>query len=187
MLEVTLKYTDTEIDGVTVVDIEPHNDERGFFARSFCADEFAKHGLDLTVAQVNYSYSHARGTLRGLHRQVPPHAEAKLVRCTRGAIFAVAVDVRPESEDFSERVTVELTAENRSALFLPPYVAHGFQTLADDTEVIYQVSGTYEPRSEQGFRWDDPAFGISWPLPITFISERDANWPLIAEVGCLSR
>jgi dTDP-4-dehydrorhamnose 3,5-epimerase len=185
VLEVTLKYTD--IDGVTVVDIEPLNDERGFFARSFCADEFARHGLDSTVAQVNYAYNHARGTLRGLHRQVPPYAEAKLVRCTRGAIFAVAVDVRQGSESFSERVTVELTSENRRALFLPPYVAHGFQTLADDTEVIYQVSGPHEAHSEQGFRWDDPAFGIPWPLPITVISEKDANWPLIADARCLSR
>jgi dTDP-4-dehydrorhamnose 3,5-epimerase len=182
-----VKYTPTDIDGVTVVDIEPHNDERGFFARSFCADEFAKHGLNPTVAQVNYAYNHARGTLRGLHRQVPPYAEAKLVRCTRGAIFTVAVDVRPDSENFAKRVTVELTAENRRALFLPPYVAHGFQTLADDTEVIYQVSGPYEPHGEQGFRWDDPVFGIPWPLPITVISDKDANWPLIAEVGCVSR
>src|SRR5256885_125097 len=148
VLEVTLKYTDTDIDGVTVVDIEPHNDERGFFARSFCADEFAKQGLDSTVAQVNFAYSHARGTLRGLHWQVPPFAEAKLVRCTRGAIFAVAVDIRPESETFSKQVPAELTAENRRALFLPPYVAHGFQTLADDTEVMFQVSGPYEPRGE---------------------------------------
>jgi dTDP-4-dehydrorhamnose 3,5-epimerase len=182
-----LKYTDTGIDGVTVVDIEPHNDERGFFARSFCADEFARHGLDSTVAQVNFAYSHARGTLRGLHWQVPPFAEAKLVRCTRGAIFAAAVDIRLESETFSKQVTVELTAENRRALFLPPYVAHGFQTLADDTEVMYQMSGPYEPQYEHGFRWDDPEFGISWPLPITVISEKDASWPLIAEVDSLSR
>jgi dTDP-4-dehydrorhamnose 3,5-epimerase len=182
-----MKYIDTDIDGVTLVDIEPQNDERGFFARSFCADEFAKHGLDPAVAQTNFAYNHARGTLRGLRRQVPPYAEAKLVRCTRGAVFEVAVDVRPESETFSQRVTVELTAENRRALFLPPYVAHGYQTLADDTEVIYQTSGPYEPRAEQGFRWDDPAFGISWPLPTTVISEKDASWPLVVEVGSLSR
>lgn len=182
-----MKYIDTDIHGVTVVDIEPHNDERGFFATAFCADEFAKHGLNPTVAQVNYAYNHARGTLRGLHRQVPPYAEAKSVRCTRGAIFAVAVDVRSTGENFGARVTVELTAENRRSLFLPPYVAHGFQTLADDTEVIYQVSRPYEPQSEQGFRWDDPVFGIPWPLPITVISEKDANWPLLAEVGSLSR
>ena len=178
-----MKYTDTDIDGVTVVDIEPHNDARGFFARSFCADEFPKHGLDSTVAQVNYAYNHGRGTLRSLHRQVPPHAEAKLVRCTRGAIFAVAVDVRPESETFSKHMTVELTAENRRALFLPPYVAHGFQTLADDTEVIYHTSGPYEPTAEEGFRWDEPEFSISWPLPITLISDKDASWPLLENWG----
>jgi dTDP-4-dehydrorhamnose 3,5-epimerase len=182
-----LKYTHTDIAGVTVVDIEPLNDERGFFAQSFCADEFAKHGLDSTVAQVNYAYNHFRGTLRGLHRQVPPYTEAKLVRCTRGAIFAVAVDVRSGSKTIGEHVTVELTAENRRALFLPPYVAHGFQTLADDTEVMYHVSGPYEAEGEQGFRWDDPRLGISWPLPITVISDKDASWPLIAESGCLSR
>lgn len=181
-----MKYTRTSIDGVTVVDIQPHNDERGFFARSFCADEFAKHGLDSTVAQVNYAYNHARGTLRGLRRQVPPFAEAKLVRCTRGAIFAVAVDVRLESETFGQHVTVELTAENRRALFLPPYIAHGYQTLADDTEVMYQDSSPYEAKGEQGFRWDDPEFGISWPLPISVISDKDTGWPLIAEAGRLS-
>ncbi len=184
--EVTLKYTHTEIVGVIVVDIEPHNDDRGFFARSFCADEFGKHGLDSAVAQVNFAYNHARGTLRGLRRQVPPYAEAKLVRCTRGAIFAVAVDTRPESETFGEHVTAELTSENRRSLFLPPYVTHGFQTLADDTEVMYQVSGPYEPVGEQGFRWDDPAFDISWPLPITVISDKDASWPLMARAGRLS-
>ena len=182
-----MKYTPTGIDGVTVVDIEPHNDERGFFARSFCADEFAKRGLDPAVAQVNFAYNHARGTLRGLHRLAPPYAEAKLVRCTRGAIFSVAVDMRPESETCGQHVTVELTAENRRAMFLPPHVAHGFQTLADDTEVMYQVSGPYEAKGEQGFRWDDPDFGISWPLPITVISDKDAGWPLIAEFGCVSR
>lgn len=182
-----MKYTRTNVDGVTVVDIEPHNDERGFFARSFCADEFAKHGLDSTVAQVNFAYNHARGTLRGLRRQVLPFAEAKLVRCTRGAIFAVALEVRPGFATFGEHVTVELTAENRRALFLPPYVAHGFQTLADDTEVMYQVSGPYEPKGEQGFRWDDPEFGISWPLPITVISDKDDGWPLIADAKYLSR
>lgn len=118
---------------------------------------------------------------------MPPFGEAELVRCTRGAIFAVAVDIRRESATFSKQETVELTAENRRALVLPPYVAHGFQTLADDTEAMYQVSGPYEPRGEQGFRWDDPEFNIAWPLPITVISEKDASWPLIAEVSCLSR
>jgi dTDP-4-dehydrorhamnose 3,5-epimerase len=182
-----LKYTRTDIAGVTVVDIEPRNDERGFCAQSFCADEFAKHGLNPAVAQLNYAYNHFRGTLRGLHRQLPPYTESKLVRCTRGAIFAVAVDVRSGSGTICEHVTVELTAENRRALFLPPYVAHGFQTLADDTEVMYHVSGPYEEKGEQGFRWDDPQLDISWPLPITVISDKDASWPLIAEAAFLAR
>ena len=114
---------------------------------------------------------------------MPPYAEAKLVRCTRGAIFAVAVDVRLESETFSQHMTVELTAENRRALFLPPYVAHGFQTLADDTEVIYQTAGRTSQKAEQGFRWDEPEFSISWPLPITLISDKDAGWPLLENWG----
>lgn len=181
-----MRYTRTEIVGVILVDIEPENDERGFFARTFCADEFAKHGLDSSVSQVNFAYNHVRGTLRGLRRQAPPYAEAKLVRCTRGAIFAAAVDIRPDSKTFGEHVTAELTSENRRALFLPPYIAHGFQTLSDDTEVMYQVGGPYEPRGEQGFRWDDPTFDISWPLPITVISDKDASWPLIAKTGRLS-
>ena len=182
-----MKYTATDVDGVTVVDIEPHRDVRGFFTRSFCANEFAKHGLDSDVAQINFAYNHARGTLRGLHRQVPPFPEAKLVRCTRGAIVDVAVDVRPESATYGRHVKVELTADNHRGLFLPPYVAHGFQTLADDTEVVYLDSGPYAAKGEQGFRWDDGQFGISWPLPVTVISDKDASWPLIAEAGRLSR
>ena len=176
-----MKYTATDVEGVVIVDIAPHSDERGFFARSFCADEFAKHGLDDAVAQTNISYNRLKGTLRGLHRQVPPYQEAKLVRCTRGAIVDVAVDVRPESATYGRHVMVELTADNHRALFLPPYVAHGFQTLTDDTEVIYQVSGPYAPAGEQGFRWDDDEFDISWPLPVSVISAKDAAWPLVAE------
>ena len=177
-----MKYTPTDVDGVTIVDIAPHRDDRGFFARSFCADEFAKHGLDAAVAQTNISFNRTRGTLRGLHRQVPPYREAKLVRCTRGAIVDVAVDVRPESATYGRHVMVELTADNHRALFLPPYVAHGFQTLADETEVIYQVSGPYAPEGEQGFRWDDDEFAISWPLPVSVISDKDSEWPLVTEL-----
>jgi dTDP-4-dehydrorhamnose 3,5-epimerase len=174
-----VKYTPTDVAGVTVVDIEPHRDNRGFFSRSFCADEFADYELISTVAQTNISYNYARGTLRGLHVQLPPYAEAKLVRCTRGALVDVAVDVRSDSRTYGKHVMVELSADNRRALFLPPYVAHGFQTLADNTEVIYQHSGRYAPAGEQGFRWDDPTFGIEWPLPVTVISDRDANYPLM--------
>lgn len=178
-----MKYTPTGVAGVTIIDIEPHRDNRGFFSRSFCAGEFAEYGLLSSVARTNISYSYARGTVRGMHRQLPPYAEAMLVRCTRGAIVDVAVDVRPESRTYGKHVMVQLSADNRRALFLPPYVAHGFQTLADNTEVIYQISGRYAPAGEQGFRWNDPEFGIAWPLPVSVISEEDANWPLLEPVG----
>lgn len=174
-----MKYTRTSVEGVVIVDIEPHRDGRGFFSRSFCADEFQGHDLDAAVCQTNISYNIKRGTLRGMHLQVPPYAEAKLVRCTRGAIVDVALDVRPESPTYGQHVVVSLTADNHRALFLPPYVAHGFQTLVDQTEVIYQVSGPYVPGSEHGFRWDDPEFGIDWPLPVSVISDKDACWPLV--------
>lgn len=177
-----MKYMSTDVGGVMIVDIEPDRDDRGFFSRVFCADEFAESGLLPNVAQLNVAYNYARGTLRGIHRQVPPNAEAKLVRCTRGAIAAVAVDVRSESSNYGDHVMVQLSADNRRALFLPPFVAHGFQTLADNTEVLYQVSGVYDPDDEQGFRWDEPEFGIEWPLPVSVVSERDARWPLLASV-----
>jgi dTDP-4-dehydrorhamnose 3,5-epimerase len=138
---------------VTIVDIEPHRDYRGFFSCLFCADEFAECGLNSTVAQANISFNYTRGTLRSLRRQMPPYAGAKLVRCTRGAIVDVAVDVRPESQTYRRHVMVQLSADNHRALFVPPYVAHGFQTLANKTEAICQVSGRYKPAGEQGFRW----------------------------------
>ena len=172
-----MKYTPTSVAGVTIIEIEPHLDHRGFFSRAFCAGEFISHGLISDVSQTNICFNYTRGTVRGLHRQVPPHAEAKLVRCTRGAIVDVAVDVRTGSQTYGKHAMVELSADNRRALFLPPYVAHGFQTLVDNTEVMYQVSGPYEPSSEEGFRWNEREFGIKWPLPVTVISEKDASWP----------
>jgi dTDP-4-dehydrorhamnose 3,5-epimerase len=178
-----MKYTPTDIGGVTIVDIEPDRDDRGFFSHTFCANEFDEYGLLSGVARTHMAYNYARGTLRGIHRQVPPNVEAKLVRCTRGAIVAVAVDVRPQSNSYGDHVMVQLSADNRRSLFLPPFIAHGFQTLADNTEVLYQVSGAYDIEEEQGFRWDDPQFGIDWPLPVTVISDKDANWPLLASVG----
>jgi dTDP-4-dehydrorhamnose 3,5-epimerase len=178
-----VKYTPTSVAGVTIIDIEPHRDHRGFFSRSFCADEFQTYGLISEVAQTSLCFNYTRGTVRGLHRQVPPHAEAKLVRCVRGAIADVAVDIRPESQTYGKHVMVELTAENRRALFLPPYVLHGFQTLTDDTEVMYQISGPYVPESEEGFRWDETEFAIKWPLPVTVMSEKDASWPLLDETA----
>ncbi|EYR62704.1 dTDP-4-dehydrorhamnose 3,5-epimerase [Actinotalea ferrariae CF5-4] len=178
-----MKFTTTAVDGATIVDLEPFTDDRGLFARTFDVDEFAAHGLDVGVAQANVSYNHVAGTLRGLHRQVPPHSEGKLVRCTAGAIVDVAVDVRPDSPTYGRHVMVELTASNRRALFVPPYVAHGYQTLTDGAEVTYQVSGPYVPGGEQGFRHDDPAFAIAWPLAVTVISAKDASWPLLSETG----
>lgn len=176
-----MKYTRTNVDGVVVVELEQRADDRGFFARTFDADEFAAHGLDATVAQCNLSYNHRAGTLRGLHRQVPPHAEGKLVRCVAGSIVDVAVDVRPESPTHGQHVMVELSAENRVALFVPPYVAHGYQTLVDGAEVVYQVSGPYAPQGEEGYRYDDPAFAIPWPLEVSVVSAKDAAWPLVAD------
>jgi dTDP-4-dehydrorhamnose 3,5-epimerase len=180
---VRVKYVPTDIGGVTIVDIEPDRDDRGFVSHLFCASEFTEYGLISSVARMDVAYNYARGTLRGIHRQVPPNVEAKLVRCTRGAIAAVAVDVRPESSNYGDHVMVQLSADNRRALFLPPFIAHGFQTLADNTEVLYQVSGVYDAEAEQGFRWDDPKFGIEWPLAVSVISAKDASWPLLASVG----
>ena len=177
-----MRYTTTAVDGAIIIDLDPFTDDRGLFARTFDAEEFAAHGIDVGVAQCNLSYNHQAGTLRGLHRQVPPHAEGKLVRCTAGAIVDVAVDVRPESPTYGQHVMVELTAENRRALFIPAYVAHGYQTLVDGTEVTYQVSGPYVPGGEEGYRYDDPAFGISWPHEVTLISDKDASWPLVASL-----
>jgi dTDP-4-dehydrorhamnose 3,5-epimerase len=178
-----VKYTPTDVCGVTIVDVEPDRDDRGFFSHLFCANEFEEHGLLANVARIGVAYNYARGTLRGIHRQVPPNVEATLVRCTRGAIVAVAVDVRPESSNYGNHVMVQLSADNRRALYLGPFIAHGFQTLADNTEVLYQVSGAYEAEERQGFRWDDPQFGIDWPLAVSVISDQDANWPLLASVG----
>ena len=178
-----MRYQTTAVGGVLVVDLELRQDDRGFFARTFDVTEFAEHGMDTAVAQCNVSFNHLAGTLRGLHRQVPPHAEGKLVRCTAGAIVDVAVDVRPDSPTYGRHVMVELTAANRRALWIPPYVAHGYQTLVPETEVTYQVSGRYAPGGEQGFRHDDPAFGIEWPLPVAVISAKDASWPLVEPVG----
>lgn len=176
-----MKFTPTAVEGAVIVDLEPRSDARGSFSRIFDVDEFAAHGLDVQVVQANLSTNHRAGTLRGLHRQVPPHAEGKLVRCIAGAVVDVALDVRPGSPSYGQHVMVELTAENRRALFVPAYVAHGYQTLTDDTAVTYQVSGPYAPGGEEGYRYDDPAFGIAWPLPVSEISDKDAGWPLVSE------
>jgi dTDP-4-dehydrorhamnose 3,5-epimerase len=172
-----VRITATAIEGARLVELEPIEDERGFFARSFCREEFAAQGLDPCVAQCNVSFNRRRGTLRGMHFQRPPHAEAKLVRCTRGAIYDVIVDLRKESSSFLKWIAVELTAENRRALYIPQGVAHGFQTLEESSEVLYQMSELYSPDAAAGVRWDDPAFGIDWPIARPIVSARDGAYP----------
>ncbi len=172
-----MKYSDTAVDGVVLVEMEPHSDERGFFGRAFAAEEFEARGMRPEVAHCNISFNHRAGTLRGLHLSLPGHPEAKFVRCTRGAIVDVAVDVRPDSPTYLEHVMVELTADNRAGLYLPPHLAHAYLTLTDDTEVLYMVSVPYAPGAEIGYRYDDPAFGLSWPVPVSVVSDKDAAWP----------
>lgn len=172
-----MDYTPLEVDGTYLVTMQAHVDARGFFARSFSVDEFVDHGMRPDVAQCNVAFTHRAGTIRGLHLSLPGHPEAKLVRCTRGAVLDVAVDVRPDSPTYLRHVAVELTADNRRALYVPPHVAHAYQTLTDDAEVLYMVSEPFAPGAEVGFRYDDPAFGIEWPLRVSMISDKDAGWP----------
>jgi dTDP-4-dehydrorhamnose 3,5-epimerase len=170
-------FTATQLDGAWLIDIEPREDERGFFARIWCRQELAAQGLDAELAQESVSFNRQRGTVRGLHFQRPPYPETKIVRCTGGAIFDVIVDLRPQSPSYLRWQGFELTAENRSALYVPKGFAHGFQTLANNAEIVYQISEFYAPTSAGGYRYDDVVFGIAWPLPVTMISERDLNWP----------
>jgi dTDP-4-dehydrorhamnose 3,5-epimerase len=170
-------FRETLLPGVFVVEPEPKEDHRGFFARIWCAREFAEHGLDARLVQCSLSYNRRRGTLRGMHVQAPPHGEAKLIRCTRGAIYDVALDIRPDSPTCPQHVGVELSAANRTMLYIPAGVAHGFQTLEDDTEVVYQMSELHFPEAARGVRYDDPAFAIRWPVADPIILERDAKYP----------
>jgi dTDP-4-dehydrorhamnose 3,5-epimerase len=172
-----MKFTPTTIAGVFVIDLEPITDERGFFARAWCREEFARHGLIADFAQANVALSHQSGTLRGLHYVDLKHNEAKLVRCTRGAAYVVAADIRPNSPTFGQSVGMELTADNHRLLYVPPGCAQGYQTLADQTEMLYQMSAPFVPGSTRGIRHDDPLFQIHWPLPVTSISSADASWP----------
>jgi dTDP-4-dehydrorhamnose 3,5-epimerase len=170
-------FTATRFEDAWLIDIEPRQDERGFFARTWCRQELAAQGLDTEIAQENLSCNRHRGTLRGLHFQRSPHDEIKIVRCTRGAIFDVIVDVRPRSATCLRWQGFELTGENRRALYVPKGFAHGFQTLTDDAEIAYQISAFYMPEAAAGYRYDDAAFNIAWPLPVAVISERDLGWP----------
>ncbi len=168
----------TTVTDACVLDFQSFGDERGFFTRAFCAKEFAKAGLPVNMVQANLAGSAAKGTLRGLHYQVAPHEEAKLLRCIRGAVFDVVVDIRPESSTYGAWFGVELTAENRRMMFVPAGCAHGYLTLEDNSEVYYLVSEFYEPTAEKGIKWDDPAFGIKWPLTDNLvISDKDKKWP----------
>lgn len=170
-------FTETPLRGAFIVDLEPREDDRGFFARTFCVKEFAERGLNPNVVQCNLSSSVKAGTLRGMHFQETLAGEAKLVRCVRGAVHDVVVDLRPESFTYRQAYAVELTTENRRALYVPESFGHGFQTLLDDTEVEYQMSEFYAPQHARGFRYDDIAFSIQWPRPVTMISARDLEWP----------
>ncbi len=175
-------FRETKLKGAYLIELEPHHDERGFFARSFCQEEFASRGLNPHVAQSSVSFNPRRGTLRGMHYQASPHEETKLIRCTRGAIFDVIIDLRRDSHTFKQYFAVELTAANRTMLYVPMGCAHGFQTLADDTEVFYQISTPYHQPSGRGVRWDDPAFAIKWPeVESRIISARDRNYKLFGE------
>jgi dTDP-4-dehydrorhamnose 3,5-epimerase len=170
-------FRETDLAGAWVLEPERFTDDRGFFARTFCRDEFQAHGIDPTVAQCSVSYNHRKGTLRGLHFQIAPREEAKLVRCTRGAIFDAIVDLRPGSPTHGRHFAVVLSAEAGNQLYIPKGMAHGFQTLEDDTEVFYQISEMYAPELARGYRYDDPAFGIPWPLPVTVVADKDLALP----------
>lgn len=170
-------FTETKLKGAFIVDIQPHEDERGFFARSWCEDEFKRHGLNPNLAQCNISFNKKRGTLRGMHYQVEPYPEVKLVRCTMGSIYDVIIDLRKDSSTFKQWFAVDLTAQNRRALYIPEGFAHGFQTLEDNTEVFYQMSEFYHPECARGVRWDDPEFGVEWKFPLVGMSLRDCQYP----------
>ncbi|MEO7725131.1 MAG: dTDP-4-dehydrorhamnose 3,5-epimerase family protein [Chthoniobacterales bacterium] len=172
-----MTFTETPLRGAYLIDLEPHQDSRGFFARSFCRREFEAHGLDADIAQRNFSFNKKAGTLRGMHFQKPPASESKLVRCLRGRIQDVIVDLRPESATYRQHFAVELNDESYRALFVPECFAHGFQSLVDDTLVEYQMSEYYAPELGSGFRYDESAFAIIWPLPVATISEQDLAWP----------
>ena len=172
-----MNFVATPLAGVFVVEIEPIADQRGLFARTFCRDEFAAQGLVPDLVQCSVSFNKQRGTLRGMHYQLMPHGEAKLVRVTQGSIYDVALDLRPDSPSYCRWFAVELSAENRRALYIPVGCAHGFQSLEDEAEVFYQMSACYQPEAARGVRWDDPEFAIDWPGEVQSISERDRSYP----------
>lgn len=170
-------FNETPLKGAFIIDLEKREDERGFFARTWCANEMKVHGQKSCVAQANMSYSYKKGTLRGMHYQKEPYKESKMIQCIRGAVYDVIIDLRPDSPTFKQWIGTELTAYNYRMLYVPEDFAHGFITLEDNTEVAYMVSQFYAPGFEAGVRYDDPAFGIQWPMNVQVISQKDANWP----------
>jgi dTDP-4-dehydrorhamnose 3,5-epimerase len=175
--DLTMTFRATKLPGAFLIDLERKEDSRGFFARVFCVEEFRDKGLKSEVAQCSISFNRRKATLRGMHWQAAPKAETKLIRCTRGAIFDVIVDLRPDSSTRLQHVALELTADNRRMLYVPEGFAHGFQTLTNDTEVFYQMTEFFAADYARGARWNDPAFRIPWPLPDPIVNERDKSWP----------
>jgi len=175
-------FTETKLKGAYIIDAERHEDSRGFFARVFCQKEFAAHGLKPIIAQGNVAFNIKKGTMRGMHFQYPPAAETKIVRCTRGAILDIIVDLRPESSTYLDHIAVELNEDNRRSLYVPERFAHSYQVLRDNTETSYQMGEFYAPGSEEGLRYDDPRLGLQWPLPVTSISEKDAGWKFLSDM-----
>lgn len=173
-----MQFTPSRIPGAWVIDIEPIHDHRGFFAMTWLPEQFRQRGIEPALAQSNLAFNHKRGTMRGMHFQRAPHAQAKIVRATRGALLDVIVDLRPDSPTYRGWDAVELTADNRRMLYMPEGIAHGYLTLSDDTEAYYHASSPWVPQAESGIRWDDPAIAIKWPFTPTVISEKDSSWPL---------
>jgi len=170
-------FTETKLKGAYMIDLEPHRDDRGFLARTFCVDEFRQRGLNPKLVQTSISVNIKKGTLRGMHYQDAPFQEAKVVRCTRGALYDVIIDLRRDSKTFRQWTFAELTVDNRRMFYIPEHFAHGFQTLQDDTEILYYMSEFFHPESARGFRWDDPAFNIQWPIPQPILSPKDQSYP----------
>jgi dTDP-4-dehydrorhamnose 3,5-epimerase len=174
-----MKFTETKLKGAFLIDFEKREDNRGFFARAFCQKEFADHGLETEIRQANSSYNFKKGTLRGMHRQVDPYQEVKIIRCTRGAIWDCIIDLRKNSPTYKQWIGAELTQDNHRTLYVPKDFGHGYLTLTDHAEVIYLVTQMYVPNAESGLRWDDPAFGIKWPgqIDLSLMTEKDRTWP----------
>jgi dTDP-4-dehydrorhamnose 3,5-epimerase len=170
-------FSETKLKGAFIIEVEKREDERGFFARAWCKKEFEEHGLAANMVQSNIAFSKRKGTLRGLHYQGAPYGEVKVVRCTKGSLYDVLVDLRPGSSTYRQWVGVELTSDSYKMMYVPEGFAHGYQTLEDNTEVTYQVSQLYSPDFEQGIRYDDPAIGIDWPLMVKILSDKDKGWP----------